>query len=336
MKLIKKFFKLITGFFVIISLFLIFNFYNSPLNKMMDSVAFTVMQGESVRGVAKNLEEIGLIRSELFFTNLVRLEGKSKTIKSGQYNLNYGMKSTEILTILSRGIVATVKFTIPEGLHMKQIAELLEKKGIVKAQDFIEAGYNVSLLEKYSIPFNSAEGFFFPDTYIVAKDIDAYQLVEIMIKSFFENLHEIPYKNHSKDELKNIVIMASLVEREAKLDSERPLIAAVFYNRLKKGKRLESCATVQYILNKTKERLLYRDLKIDSPYNTYLYPGLPPGPIANPGIESLNSAIKPADVDYLFFVSKRDGSHYFSNNYQEHLRAIKKYNRTGSVTGQIS
>jgi UPF0755 protein len=192
------------------------------------------------------------------------------------------------------------------------------------------------MLERYSIPFSSVEGFLFPDTYVVAKGLSAEQIVSIMIDRFFEELRNLDFEGYSDEKLGQVVIIASLVEREAKIDSERPLIAAVFYNRLAKGKRLESCATVQYILGKTKERLLFSDLQVDSPYNTYLHSGLPPGPISNPGAKSIQAALFPADVDYLFFVSKRDGSHYFSTTYREHLEAIEQYNQTGAVGHQIS
>jgi UPF0755 protein len=161
-----------------------------------------------------------------------------------------------------------------------------------------------------------------------------------MIERFLQALGSISFDGFTEDDLRRIVIIASLVEREAKIDDkiddERPIIAAVFYNRLMNNKRLESCATVQYVLGKPKERLLYRDLKVDSPYNTYLHKGLPPGPIANPGIESIKAAISPAVVDYLFFVSKQDGSHYFSSTYKEHLKAIDKYNKSGRIGHQIS
>ncbi len=168
---------------------------------------------------------------------------------------------------------------------------------------------------------------------------DSDEYLTLLIKAatqFFENLHNISYMDYTQQDLKKTIIIASLVEREARLEEERPIIAAVFYNRLQKGKRLESCATVQYVLGKTKERLLFSDLKVNSPYNTYIHSGLPPGPIANPGISSLNAAINPADVDFLFFVSKRDGSHYFSSTYKEHLKAIQKYSISGRVGHQVS
>jgi UPF0755 protein len=315
---------------------LLFLCFNSPLRSPGESYSFAVNQGESVRSIANKLRAEGLIRSSHFFLLLTRITGKARSIKSGHYDLGGGLRNTQILHVLSKGMVATVKFTIPEGYTMKKIGDYLEETGIITSEKFVEACYNTTILNKYKIPFKSAEGFLFPDTYIVAKDLSALQLAEIMIQRFFVNLDHIPDSQRSIEELKKVVIIASLVEKEAKIDEERELIAAVFYNRLNKGKRLESCASVQYILGETKKRLLYNDLKIDSPYNTYLHSGLPPGPIANMGYKSLFAALHPAQVDYLFFVSKRDGSHYFSSTYEEHLRAIDRYNQTGSIAHQVS
>ncbi|UCB47351.1 MAG: endolytic transglycosylase MltG [Spirochaetota bacterium] len=316
--------------------FLLFSYYNSPVKEIEPGSLFSIKKGESVYAIAHGLEESGIIRSEKFFIFLVRTSRNAKVVKSGVYGIDLGMKNTDILRMITRGIVATEKFTIPEGLHIKQIADLLERKKIVGADEFIEASSNQRILEKYNIPFDSAEGFIFPDTYIIAQDLSAEQIVEVTIERFFSSLSDIPYRDFSDDELSKVVIIASLVEKEAKLDEERPLIAAVFYNRLQNGKRLEACSTVQYILGKTKDRLLYSDLKIKSPYNTYLHTGLPPGPISNPGIKSLRAAVYPAEVDYLFFVSKRDGSHHFSTTYSEHLKAIEKYSDSKSVGHQIS
>lgn len=325
------------GFFiVIVGILLLWIFESSPQRNRRKDIYFFVHQGESVKAVAKNLKDAGLIHSELFFTTLARVSRKTSSIKAGEYKIRAGMNNTEILNMLSEGKVSTLKFTVPEGLHIKQIAKLLEGYGIVDAQEFIEACYNKDLLTRYSIPFHSAEGFLFPDTYVVAKGLNAQQIASIMIERFFENLEEISFFPENLEELKRVVTIASLVEREVKVDTERPLVAAVFYNRLKAGKRLESCATVQYVLGETKSRLLYNDLKIDSPYNTYIHKGLPPGPIANPGIKSISASIYPAEVDYLFFVSKRDGSHYFSETYQEHLKAIQKYSPSGGIAHQLS
>jgi UPF0755 protein len=302
----------------------------------MFASTFIVEQGDSVIRVAGQLRKAGIIRSKKFFIALVKIRRLSGEIKAGEYRLEGKLKTTEIVNILTEGTVVAVKFTIPEGLHIAQIAEILEREGIVAAEDFKSASQNPELLRRFGIPFDSAEGFLFPDTYIIAKGLQADQIVVIMIERFLQALESASLTAYTKDELRRIVIIASLVEREAKIDHERPIIAAVFYNRLMNNKRLESCATVQYVLGKPKERLLYRDLKVDSPYNTYLHKGLPPGPIANPGIKSLEAAISPANVDYLFFVSKQDGSHYFSSTYKEHLKAIDKYNKSGGIGHQIS
>jgi UPF0755 protein len=321
---------------VLLCLFFLFLWFNAPVKRNGRSTLFSIENGENVQSVADKLERAGIIRSDLFFTTLVRLTKSSKNVKSGVYNLDGGMHSTEVLRIVTLGIVAMEKFTIPEGLHIKQVARLLEKDGIVDGNEFIMACSSRKILEKYGIPFVSAEGFIFPDTYVVAKDLSAEQIVDIAVERFFAALNEVPFSGFSSEELKRVIIVASLVEKEAKLDEERPIIAAVFYNRLDKGKRLEACSTIQYILGKTKERLLYSDLKIQSPYNTYLNGGLPPGPIANPGLKSLRAAVRPADVDYLFFVSKKDGSHHFSSTYAEHLEAIEQYGGAKKFTHQMS
>jgi UPF0755 protein len=309
---------------------------NAPPRGERAAEPFYVLQGDSVRSVAVRLEREGHIRSAFFFVSLVRASGTARSLKAGEYALRSEMKTTAILRVLVRGVISMERFTVPEGLHLRQVAELLENLAIVPSEEFISACTDRRLLEKHGIPFSSAEGFLFPDTYVVAKGLDAAQIAEVMIGRFFEVLAEIPFTVHDREELRRVVIIASLVEKEAKLDEERALIAAVFYNRLKRGKRLESCATVQYVLQKPKERLLFSDLKAESPYNTYLHTGLPPGPIANPGKKSLVAALRPAAVEYLFFVSKMNGSHYFSSTYEEHLKAIRRYNSAGRVGHQLS
>jgi UPF0755 protein len=336
MKYLKKYILPIVVVIILGCIGMLYIYLNSPIEEIDSVLHFPIKKGDSVYAVAHGLKKTGIIRSDRFFIFLLRLSNNAKDVKSGVYNLNFGMKNTDILRMITEGVVATEKFTIPEGLNIKQVAELLESRNIVDAEDFLEACHSEDMLEKYKIPFDSAEGFIFPDTYIIAQDLSAEQIVEITIQRFFSALSEIPYRDYTKEDLRKIVIIASLVEKEAKIDEERPVIAAVFYNRLQNGKRLEACSTIQYILGKPKDRLLYKDLKIKSPYNTYLHNGLPPGPIANPGLESLRAAVQPSEVDYLFFVSKRDGSHYFSTTYSEHLEAIKRYSDPKSVGHQIS
>jgi UPF0755 protein len=334
MRKVLKLVPVFAALAVFLLLFFLYSFLNGPVAGNIDSSFFSIAHGESISSIANRLEDEKLVRSKVFFKALVRFTNSSRYIKAGVYDINGGMRSADILRVIRMGIVAMEKFTIPEGLYIRQVARLLAENGIVGEEEFIRACSDRRILDRFDIPFDTAEGFIFPDTYIVAKDLSAEQIVEVSIERFFAALKEVPFSGYSKEELKRIVIVASLVEKEAKLDEERALVAAVFYNRLKNGKRLEACSTIQYILGKSKERLLYSDLKIRSPYNTYLNGGLPPGPIASPGLSSLRAAVYPAEVDYLFFVSKRDGSHHFSTTYEEHLKAIERYNGVKRFTHQ--
>jgi UPF0755 protein len=328
-------------FVLIVGALFFFQFNSPPANDHnatgeADYQIFTVSNGESVSTIGRNLKENGYIRSGRFFVALVRVRRLAGDIKAGEYRIEGQYKTTQIVDVLKTGAVVTQKFTIPEGFHMKQIAGVLDNAGIVDGDAFLNACYDKAILDRYGIPFQNVEGYLYPDTYIVAKGLSPEQLITMMIDRFFEVVDSIPEATYLDDKLGELIIIASLVEREAKIKEERPVIAAVFYNRLMSEKRLESCATVQYILGKTKERLLFSDLRVKSPYNTYLNKGLPPGPIASPGIDSIRAAMFPADVDYMFFVSKRDGSHHFSTTYSEHLKAIEKYNNTGTVGHQVS
>jgi UPF0755 protein len=295
-----------------------------------------VPYGASLREVGQLLTENHLIRNKLVFEIYVRLNPRQRMAKAGYYRIGSGMSVPAIVHELRRGIPPTVRITIPEGLTDQEVADLLVHKGLVNRENFINQTkdhHSVDdVLEDYHIN-SGAEGYLFPDTYNFELNISSEkEIINKMLSRFKEvfqqNFAQIPLSRR-----KEIVIIASLVEKEAKKPAERPIIAGIFYNRLRMGYALQSCATVQYSLGKRKERLYFKDLQVNSPYNTYLHQGLPPGPIANPGLASLKAAIFPAQVKYLYFVAKPDGTHIFSTTYEQHINAQRKIEKMASTNG---
>ena len=211
------------------------------------------------------------------------------------------------------------------NLISDNVKELVKKGLFISKERFMQLASSRDILAKFKITGNSAEGYLFPDTYTVPVGYPDEKILELMVEHFFEKTAEL--KGFPDDPVKRqrLVILASIVEREAKVVNERPLIAAVFNNRLKQNLPLQSCATVQYLFDPPKKRLFFQDLEKQSPYNTYRNPGLPYGPISNPGLSSLGAALNPANTDYLFFVVKGDGEHHFSNNYKEHMKAKREF-----------
>ncbi|RKD34605.1 endolytic transglycosylase MltG [Thermohalobacter berrensis] len=315
-----------------------FSYFNSQIKPVdpynIVEKKIVIPKGSTTNDIANLLNENKLISSKLIFKILAKKEGKDGKLKAGKYSLNSGMSMTEILYKIAKGDTdkETVTFTIPEGYELKEIADRLANLGLVNRKVFLDLTSKVSnfsneyeFLKK--IPQNiSLEGYLFPDTYEVFKDSKEEEIIKKMLDRFDEVYQTLIKKEIKKSTLSlhEIITLASIIEREGKLDSERKLISAVFYNRLNKGWYLQSCATVQYVLGERKQNLTYDDLKIDSKYNTYLYNGLPPGPIASPGSMSIEAALKPAEVDYLFFVSNGDGSHTFTKSLKEHINAKNK------------
>lgn len=230
------------------------------------------------------------------------------------------------------GNFITVSFTVPEGASIKQIQDILLKNDIVPEEELnaflADPNYPAAI---GLTGLKSAEGFLFPDTYKFYKGVSTRNVFENMVELFFSQLELIDpnYKKIPLDELQEKIIMASIIEKEVRLRNESRKVAGVFYNRIKIGMKLQSCATIQYVLGKPKEQLLETDLFIDHPYNTYIYRGLPPGPIGNPGYKALEAAFYPEKHDYIFFVVKdpAKGSHHFSVTYEEHLQAQARYKK---------
>lgn len=305
-----------------------------PRQARTHNAVLEITPGTSLAEIARKLQDDGVIRSSLAFRVLAKFKGVERSMRAGHYKIANGMWAWSVVDELHAGQIKTETLTIPEGLNLKQIGELIERTGLVTREGFVEAARDPELLKRFEIPGTSVEGFLFPETYTFAKGLAPKDIVAAMVDLFFSRLKGLADRsNIDADELKRRVILASIVEREAKRSDEMPRIAGVFLNRLGKNMRLESCATVQYILGKTKERLRISDLRQPSPYNTYLHTGLPPGPIANPGLQALEAAFKPERHEYLFFFARKDGSqsHIFTQTYAQHQKALTRQRQNGKI-----
>jgi len=291
------------------------------------SALVPIDRGTGSVAIAHLLAERHLIRSAAAFRRYVRERGVSQKLKAGCYEFAPSLSMPEIVTKLVKGDVARRKVTIPEGLWLKEIAARLETEGICDADEFVAAASEAQRLAQFRLAGRRAsnlEGFLFPDTYFVNCDATAADVVKMMLARFREATARLaPEVQASGRPWREVVTLASVVEAEARHNDERPLIAGVYMARLARGKKLESCPTVIYALGRRVKRL--RDVTVDSPYNTYKHRGLPPGPICNPGLESIKAALHPVKTDALYFVAKPDGHHAFAATYAEHLANIKRY-----------
>lgn len=322
------------------------------------SERIAVERGMTARQMAEALEQRGLLRSADLFCLALRLKVFSDepfVLKSGFYEVKSSMSMEEIYELFASGRQEYVKLTVPEGLTMSKVAALLEESGVCGGDEFLTLCKDEVLLESYHIPSGSFEGYLFPDTYFFLPETAPDDVLALMVDNFFSKIDEIfcepengaegnesDGREDESDEgsedsgreeispqrLHEIVILASIVEREYRIEEEAPLIASVFVNRLKDGIGLYSCATIEYILTEIQgkdhpSRITYEDLQVESPYNTYKWAGLPPGPISNPSLTALKAVIAPAKSDYYFFVlsDPSTGQHTFSQTFGEHKRA---------------
>lgn len=300
-------------------------------------VTLTVPSGMTIAKVASYLSEQQLIHNKYFFyygaKYPVLVKGRETSgplvLKSGVYDLSSDMTLAQIYAVLSSGISGQVHVTIPEGLTLRKVAQLLEEQKICSAQDFIAKGHDVQLLAEYHIPAESFEGYLFPDTYYLIPGMDSSDVLTKMADNFFAHIQSIPGLSEAPaDVLHTKVILASIVEREYRIAEEAPLIASVFTNRINKEIGLYSCATIEYIITEIQGKehpdvITYDDLQIDNPYNTYKWRGLPPGPISNPGTVALAAAANPPETNYYFFrvVDAAAGKHVFNSNFQSHVNS---------------
>ncbi|MFH0787690.1 MAG: endolytic transglycosylase MltG [Pseudomonadota bacterium] len=285
-----------------------------------------ILPGMSLHRIAHHLANEGIIQDPHNFMLLTWWNRQGKKIQWGDFELYAGMPPRVLLDYLTTGKTILKRVTIPEGFTLKQIAQRLSEENLVEVKAFLTSARDLEFLDTLGIEGASLEGFLFPDTYLFHRGMTIQAIQRRMVlrfKAVFESL-----TNHDKSDQQNItktVTLASIVEKETGLPSERPLIAAVFYNRLRIGMPLQSDPTVIYGIKNFNGDLTKKDLLTPTAYNTYLKPGLPPGPIANPGKDSLQAVLSPAKSDYLYFVSKNDGSHIFSRDLKNHNRAVTRY-----------
>ncbi len=313
---------------VMVSAWVLGAFLLEPAQKGGGTRVVIIPEGLSLKQVAEELERREVIAGKTLFIFWARLKGYGRHIKAGEYALSPGMTPTQVLEKLIKGVVMNHTVTLPEGLTRRQMADILSEKGLVDRGAFLALTEDAGIIKKYGLSGRNLEGFLYPDTYQFARGLTPGKVVDVMVRRFFSLVAPLSEAvEQSGMRLEQVITLASIVERETGLAAERPLIAGVFLNRLKRGMRLESDPTVIYGLSAFNGNLTRKDLLRSTPYNTYRVRGLPPGPIANPGIAAIEAVLYPAQTKYLYFVSKNDGSHHFSRTLAEHNRAVNYYQK---------
>ena len=320
------------GFLLLGSLCVFSWFLFAPISKTESTKIVFIRKGTPLKKVSELLEQEGIIRNRHFFVFITTLLGKKTRIKAGEYEFHTQMLPLDVLSALSKGQVKHHLVTIPEGLTLSQIAQLLENSNLVEKKGFLQKTSSppfINALGLSQLAGPTLEGYLFPDTYHLLREMDPAEVIQMMVHQFRKVFG--PDFARWASELgiseRDVVILASIIEKETSLPEEKPLVSAVFHNRLRKKIPLQSDPTVIYGIKNFNGNLTKQDLMRPTPYNTYVIAGLPPTPICNPGKDSLLAAVHPAPVSYLYFVSKNDGSHYFSSAIEEHNQAVWKYQK---------
>lgn len=320
--------KLLSAILILIVLYFLFYTISSLyVEHPILNVTIDIPKGSSVFQIAKNLEQKEIISSATLFIIANKLLPRDCEIRFGKFNFTGKYSFMEVLHKLTSGEVVTNRITIPEGYTIRRIASLLDRNGLADCSTFMTLCSDSSFIDSLGLSVKSLEGFLFPETYYIPYFADEKYMIDMMVDNFFMQFEKVHPNPITFDSLYNIVIMASIVEREAIYDDERPLIAGVYNKRLKENMLLQADPTVAYALEMkriSRKKIYYQDLKIESDYNTYLYRGLPPTPICNPGIQSILAAIHPQHTEYLFFFAGENKRHIFSKTYREHLKKLNR------------
>lgn len=294
-----------------------------------ENIYMVVKPGTTASEISDRLTHLGVIDSRLRFWWLMKLQGDAGKFKTGTYAFTPHMDEQAVLDKLVAGDTTVVKFTIPEGFGIKEIAKRLADEGLVDEQEFLAEAKDFApydYMKKRPNVRYAAEGYLFPDTYVIHSDVSAEGIMKMMAEDFDTRLTPALRQQAAAKGLSihDLITLASLVEKEARYDEDRPIIAQVFFKRLQMGMPLQSDTTLQYLMAGPKEDVSIEDTKIDSPYNTYQHEGLPPGPIASPGMKSILAVLNPANTDYLYFVADCQGHNHYSQTYDEHLAIVEQ------------
>lgn len=295
------------------------------------AVSVFIPRGTSSRNISALLAEKELVYDDIRFLILVRLMGKSARLQAGEFMLKTGQTPVQLIRELASARPLEYKITIPEGLNISEIAEIFSSGGWVDKKRFIDAAHDPVFIEELGIKdVESLEGYLFPDTYRLMKPAKSErELITMLVIQALSVWQELSGDNNSGLNRHQVFTLASIIEKESGVGEERPVIASVFLNRLERKMKLQSDPTVIFGLSNFNGTLTRSDLKTATPYNTYTIKALPPGPICSPGAQALSAVLFPSQTDYLYFVSKNDGTHYFSESLSEHNRAVRKYQRSG-------
>ncbi len=321
-------FMLIFVFFVAIAIYVdIFRYADKPASAEPVRQVIIVKPGQKFKSLSQILHKKGIINHPAKFRLFSRIKGYDKHIKAGEYVLSSTMTPKIILEVFVMGKIRLHRLTFPEGYNLRQVAQVVSRAGFGTQADFFKAATNADLARYKGIDAQTFEGYLFPDTYYFSKDATTEKIISSMVKRFW-SVFKPEWKNRAKTlgfTIHQVVTLSSIIEKEAGVAVERPIISSVFHNRLKRGMRLESDPTVIYGIKDFNGNITRRDLAENTPYNTYKIKGLPPGPIANAGTKAIKAALYPADTRFLFFVSKKDNTHQFSTNLKDHNSAVQKY-----------
>jgi UPF0755 protein len=312
-----------------LAVFVMILYAMSPVDDRHRTMTVEIPIGSGFRQIVQILDNAGLVKNKILFYGLVIVKKAHKHIHAGEYEFSTDMTPSEIIDKLVKGIVKAYKVTIPEDLTIREVAVRLASLRLIDEKEFYALAKDKAFLKSLNIQSASVEGFMFPNTYNFTRSMGAREIIKVMVNQFWKSY--TPEMRKRAENLgwttEKVITLASLIGKESGFKEEKSLIAAVFHNRLKKGMKLQSDPTAVYDLNDFNGAVKKGHLRRLSPYNTYVIDGLPPGPIANPGIDSIYAALFPASVDYLYFVSNGNGSHLFSSSFSSHQDAIQYYQR---------